>query len=437
MNETSQTLSTADAARGPWDVLLIGAGPSGCSAATVLARYGHRVAMLEKESFPRYKIGESLIPWCWYPLQRLGVVEQLDAAPFAVRKYSVQFVGTDGTQSTPFYFFQHRDHDSSRTWQVVRSEFDQMLLDTALAAGVHFVPRTTARHLLWSGAEGEGAVVGVRARDAGGEEHDLRARVVFDCSGRDTFAQSKLGWRVFDPQLKKMAVWCYYEGAKRDGGLDEGATTIAYIPGKGWFWYIPLPGDQVSVGVVADKDYLYREGRDPEAIFQRELALQPWVRDHLAAGRKISQCRATGDYSFRSKHSARDGLVLVGDAFAFLDPVFSSGVFLALTSGVKAADAAHIALTENDVTARRFADYTEDFVHGIEAMRRLVYAFYDQTFAFAEFLGDHPGFRGELTDCLIGNVQRDFDPMFRAVSEYAQVPEPLDYGRPLARTGGD
>ena len=222
-----------------------------------------------------------------------------------------------------------------------------------------------------------------------------------------------------DPYLNKIAVWTYYKGAMRDPGIDEGATTVAYVPEKGWFWYIPLPDDIVSVGMVAEKDYLYRDSRDLKTIFHREAAINKWIEQHLAVGEQIGAYRVTGEYSYRSRYCAGDGLMLIGDAFAFLDPVFSSGVFLALRSGEMGADAVDAALTAGDCSASRFHDYGEQLCKGIESMRRLVYTFYDHEFRFRTFLSRYPDLKGEMTDCLMGNLWLDFEPLFRAVAEFA------------------
>jgi flavin-dependent dehydrogenase len=254
--------------------------------------------------------------------------------------------------------------------------------------------------------------------------------MTLDATGRDAFSVTRNGWKVRDPYLNKIAVWTYYRGALRDPGIDEGATTVAYVPEKGWFWYIPLPDDVVSVGIVAEKDYLYKGAREPAEIFHREVGNNVWVEQHLAVGRQFGPYRVTGEYSYRSRHCAANGLVLIGDAFAFLDPVFSSGVFLALRSGELAADVVDEALTDGDYSAQRFAGYGAELCRGIEAMRRLVYSFYDHEFSFRAFIDQYPHLGGDLTDCLIGNLFMDFDPLFAAVANFAAVPPPLSHGSP-------
>ena len=412
-----------------YDVLVIGGGPAGSTAAAVLASKGRRVALLEREKFPRYHIGESLLPYAYFTLDRIGMIERMRKSYFP-RKYSVQFVSTSGKLSVPFYFFELLKHEASQTWQVLRGEFDQMLLENAREKGAEVFEQTAAKELL----QEDGLVTGVRAIGSNGETREFHAKMTIDATGRDAFAVTRNGWKIRDPYLDKIAVWTYYKGATRDPGLDEGATTVAYVPEKGWFWYIPLPEDVVSVGVVAEKGYLYSDSRDPAEIFHREVKKNRWIEEHLAAGQQFGPYRVTGEYSYRSRHCSADGLVLIGDAFAFLDPVFSSGVFIALRSGELAADAVDAALAADDVSAGRFADYGQQMCKGIEAMRRLVYCFYDLNFSFRVFLNAHPDMKGDITDCLIGNLFRDFDPLFDAVAEFAAVPQALTHGTPLEAT---
>lgn len=413
------------------DVIVIGAGPAGSAAAALLSEKGHEVVVLEKEKFPRYHVGESLMPFCYFSLDRLGLVDEMNRRAYQ-KKQSVQFVSGDGEVSQPFYFFQHLDHPAATTWQVERKDFDQMLMDNARAKGADVREEITVLDFLYDGDR----VVGVRAADSAGEHFELRAPLTIDASGRDAVFQRKQHWRKRDPMLNKIAIWTLYKGAKRDEGLDEGATTVAYLPGKGWFWNIPLRDDIVSSGIVAERDYLYRDTRDPREIYEREIKENKWVEEHLSEGEQFGEYWVTGEYSYRSEHCASDGIVLIGDAFAFLDPVFSSGVFLALKSAEMAVDAADEALRKGDTSAAAFADYGERLISAIETMRKLVYAFYDEDFSFASLVRKYRELHGKLTDCLIGDlVDKDYGDLMTAMDEFAELPEPLPHGRAKVTAG--
>ena len=413
---------------GQYDVLLIGAGPSGSSAAALLAEYGHNVLLIEREKFPRYHIGESLLPFTHEPLKRLGLIERMRASAF-IKKYSVQFVSTSGKASEPFYFNTRYDDDVAQTWQVLRSEFDQMLLDHARDKGANVVEETKVLDLLRDGDR----VTGVRARQPDGTEAEYRAPITLDCSGKESFAASRNRWRVPDPELNKVAVWTYYKGAKRDKGIDEGTTTVAFLPEKGWFWHIPLHDDRVSVGVVAEGKYLTRDGvKAPKDIFHREVTQNKWIEEYLAPGKSTGDYYVTNEFSYHSRHCGCEGLLLLGDAFCFLDPVFSSGLMLALKSGVMAADAVHAAIEANDFSPAQFEDYAATLREGIENMRKLVYVFYHPNFTFRDFIEKHPDLAGDITDCLSGDVNKDFSRLWTAVEELAPIPEKLPYGMPKA-----
>ena len=400
-----------------YDVIVIGGGPGGSTAGALLAEHGHRVLLLEREPFPRYHIGESLIPYTWFTLERLGVLDWLrrSACP---KKYSVQFVSITGQVSKPFYFFQTIKHECSLTWQVWRGEFDAMLLDNARHKGAEVRQGVVVRDVIMDGRR----VVGVRAESAGGGRWDAYAKAVVDATGRDSLLSRRFGWKERDPELNKVAVWSYYKGAKRDPGLDEGATTVAYVPQKGWFWYIPLHSDVVSVGVVGEPSYLYRGSRDPSVIFHREAKACAWIHDHIKVGTQVEPVRVTGEYSYHSSHIGGDGFCLVGDAFAFLDPLFSTGVFLALKGGEMAADTLHQALAADDVSASRFQAYFEKQRHAVASFRRLVLAFYDLTFSFREFLQEYPHLHALVVDTLVGNVFNDLTPLWAALDEYTSRP---------------
>ena len=409
-----------------YDTIIIGGGPAGSTAAAILAEKGWRVLVLEKDKFPRYKIGESLIPYCYFPLKRIGMIEKLKQSAFQ-KKYSVQFASLRGNISQPFYFFQHLNHEAAETWQVSRGEFDKMMLENAREKGAEAFQGLKVKEVFYE----DEAVAGVRAIDENGDTAEFRAPLIIDASGRNGFFRNRNGWRVADKTLQKVAIWTYYKGAKRDPGKDEGATTVAYIPEKGWFWYIPLANNRVSVGVVGEKDYLYNGTRDPKTIFHREVKNNLWIKEHLSVGEPEGEYFVTGDFSYRSQHCATDGVVLTGDAFAFLDPVFSSGMYFALLGGELAADAVDEALRLKDYSASRFTAYGEKFCAAIEAMRKLVYAFYDPNFNFGDLLKKYPDLAADVTACLIGNVDKDFSVLFNAIAEFAEVPEPLPHGKPF------
>ena len=411
------------------DVIIVGAGPAGCTAATILAEEkGKKVIVLEKEHFPRYHVGESLIPHCYDTIERLGMVDRLNEKGFQ-SKQSVQFVNPDGKVSAPFYFAKHSDHPRSKSWQVDRETFDTMMMERAREAGAEVRERVTVIGFI----EEDGFIVGVKAESADGSRFELRAPMTMDASGRDAIFQRKKKWRKRDPKLNKIAIWTNYKGAKRDPGIDEGATTVAYVEGKGWFWNIPLKDDIVSTGIVAERDYLYRGSRDLKEIYEREIKENKWIEEHLSEGEQFGKYWVAGEYSYRAEHCATDGLILIGDAFSFLDPVFSSGVYLALTSGAMGADAVAAALENKDTRAEQFLPYGERLCKGIEWMRKLVYAFYDENFSFKDVVMKYEEVHHSLTDCLIGDlIDHDYTELFERVSEFAELPEELPHGKSVA-----
>jgi flavin-dependent dehydrogenase len=412
-----------------YDALIIGAGPSGTSAAAILAEYGHKVLILEREKFPRYHIGESLIPFTFGPLERLGVIPKMRKSHF-VKKYSVCFVQPDGNATQPFYFFTRYDRETvAQSWQVLRSEFDQMMLDHARSRGVEVLEETAVTELI----KEDGRVVGARAADKAGNVTEYRARITLDCTGKEAFTATRQGWRMRDPYLNKVAVWTYYKGSKRGEGIDEGQTTVAFVPEKGWFWHIPQHNDMVSVGVVAEGKYLSRDGvKDPKQMFHREVEENLWIKDRLSTGTSTGEYWITSEYSHHSKHCSSPGLLLVGDAFAFLDPVFSSGVMLALKSGVLAGEEIHRGIVAGDLSPERFADYGAAIRLGIENMRKLVYAFYQPDFSFGQVIKRYPDSADEITDCLSGDVNKDFSQLWSRIREFVPLPDDLPYGVPLS-----
>lgn len=383
-------------------VLVIGGGPAGATAATLVAQQGYRVQLFEREKFPRFHIGESLIPATYWVLRRLNLLDRLKQSHF-VKKHSVQFVNQAGKVSEPFYFAEHNPHESSQTWQVVRSQFDALLLDNARRHGVEVHEGVRVLEVLLAGQR----AIGARLMTESGAVREVRADVVIDASGQSTLIANRLQLRVPDPQLRKGALWTYWEGAQRDAGIDEGATLILQTQGKtDWFWYIPLHNDLASVGVVADFDYLFDGRGDHQTIYRQELERCPAAKARLASARRVAGYYATKDFSYRSSRVAGDGWVLVGDAYGFLDPLYSSGVLLALKSGELASDAVAEGLRIGDLSEAQLGKWGPEFQRGMERMRRLVVEFYDG-FSFGQFVRRHPHLKRHLTDLLIGELFQD------------------------------
>ena len=294
---------SSEANTGP-DVVVIGGGPAGATASTLLAQQGVRVQLFEREHFPRFHIGESLIPETYWVLKRLNMLPKMQQSRF-VKKYSVQFVNANGKLSAPFYFWDNKPHECSQTWQVVRSEFDKMMLDNAREHGVDVHEGVRVVDVLM---EGERAV-GVRIRPKDGPDREVRAKVVVDASGQNGLIQNKRRLRVWDPVLNKGAIWTYWQGAYRDTGRDEGATMVLQTADRqGWFWYIPLHDDIISIGVVSPFDTLFK-GRGPYAqTYEEEVERCPAVKERVASATRVTGYFATKDYSYRSNQVSGDGV---------------------------------------------------------------------------------------------------------------------------------
>jgi flavin-dependent dehydrogenase len=390
------------------DVIVIGGGPAGSTCSTLLAQQGVSVELFERERFPRFHIGESLIPETYWVLRRLNMLPKMQKSHF-IKKYSVQFVNASSRLSAPFYFWDNKPHECSQTWQVVRSEFDTMMLDNAREHGVTvhegvrvvdvlFDPSTSLR-------AGDRAV-GVTIQEDG-KRRDVRAKVVVDASGQAGLIQNRLRLRVWDPVLNKGAIWTYWEGAYRDTGRDEGATMVLQTADRnGWFWYIPQHNNIVSVGVVAPFDYLFKNRGSYEQTYEEEVERCAAVKERVASAARVTGYFATKDYSYRATKVAGDGWVMIGDAWGFLDPLYSSGVLLALRSGEMAADAIVEGLAKNDTSAAQLGKWGPLFNEGVDRMRRLVCEYYDG-FSFGNFVRHFPELQGTVTDILIGDVFTD------------------------------
>ncbi len=401
-----------------YDVVVIGAGPAGATVSTILAEQGHSVAVFERSTIPRFHVGESLIPETYWPLQRLGLIDKLKASAFP-KKFSVQFVSDGWKESAPFYFDMHNPHESSQTWQVERADFDKMLLDNAVSAGATVRMQAQVLEVLFEGDRATGVKVKLTDSNGNVESREVQSKVVIDCSGTSAFLANRLKLRKSDPHLLKGTIWTYFKGAYRDEGKDEGATLIMQTEGKKtWFWYIPLRDDIVSIGCTGEMAYMFPKGASPEKSFKRELERCPALEKRLESAEQTMDYFTTKDYSYTSTQASGDGWVLCGDAFGFIDPVYSSGVYLALKGGEFVADATHNALTTRDTSAATLGTWETEYRAGVENFRKLVYAFYTPGFSFGSFLKEHPEFKSNLVDILIGAVFKpEHEKMFEAMGD--------------------
>ncbi|MCX6379482.1 MAG: tryptophan 7-halogenase, partial [Armatimonadetes bacterium] len=278
-----------------------------------------------------------------------------------------------------------------------------LMLNNAREHGVDVNEGVRVREVIF---EGERAV-GVRIQHEDGRLEEVFAKVVVDASGQTAMLGNKFNMLVKDLELKKGAVWTYWKGAKRDSGRDAGATLVIQTKGKkGWFWYIPLHNDIMSVGIVRAFDELFAGNRDHEVIYKEEVENCEEVKRRLSNATQCDRYYATKDYSYKATQCAGDGWALVGDAHGFLDPLYSSGVLLALKSGQLAADAISEGLAMGDTSAQQLGKWGPDFNEGMDRMRRLVCEYYDG-FSFGAFVKKHPHYKGHLTDLLIGNLFND------------------------------
>ncbi len=416
-----------------YDTIVIGGGPAGSTAATLIAQQGYRVLLLERDAEPTFKIGESLIPATYWTFKRLGMLEKLRNSHFP-QKFSVQFFTRTGKATNPFYFFETNPHESAVTWQVLRSEFDQMLLDNATENGVEVRRGVSVRKVLFEGNK----AIGIAAQN--GKNNNLEtihSTVIVDSTGQRSLIGRQLNLNTVEPNLKKASLFTHYEGGHRDEGLDEGATLILHTEEKdSWFWSIPLPYNRTSIGVVGGLDYLLQNRREPDGklnaqkIFNEELEKCQPLKQRLNGAKQLFPIQTTKDFSYCASRIAGENWVLIGDAFGFLDPVYSTGLFLALKSGEMAADAIVDAFQENDFSEQKLGSFGQTFIDGMEAFRKLVYAFYTKEFSFAKFLSEYPEHLGGIVDILSGDVyRRDVTHIFPDMSKTCYFPPevPLEH----------
>ncbi len=361
-----------------YDVAIIGGGPAGSTAATLLGKAGRRVIVLEREKFPRFHIGESLLPFSMQTFTRLGLQEKLRA--HFVEKFGGEIAEAGGEKAAKFYFKDGFASRTDRSYQVTRSKFDKMLLDHAGESGAEICEETSVDEVTF---DDDGVTLRVCGPEPAGVtdprykkiRRELRAKYVIDASGRNSVIGNKFKLKKSYQHLQKLSLFAHYEGVEREAGIDGTLTRMVRTLGS-WFWVIPLEDDRTSIGVVLEAADFKKSGLSAEEFFERAIAEQPLMRNRIGDGRRVSQVYTAADFSYRSEKLTGNCWLLAGDAAGFIDPVFSSGVFLAVLAGEQAADVLHEVLDHPKRARRLFRHYERLVNRAMDVYLRFVESWY-------------------------------------------------------------
>jgi flavin-dependent dehydrogenase len=359
-----------------YDVAIIGGGPAGSTAATLLAKAGRRVIVFEREKFPRFHIGESLLPFSMGTFDRLGVREKLDVA--FMPKYGGEITAACGTKGAKFYFKDGFRSQRDRAYQVTRSDFDKLLLDHSRENGAEVREETEVTKLEFGDDR-----VNIAIEAADGKKSTIDARYLLDCSGRQTILGTMFNLKQTYDHLQKFSVFAHYDNVDRYPGLD--GTLIRMVRGLDrWFWTIPLTETRTSVGVVMDTAAFRKAKLAPELALEKLIAEQPLMVERMKNATRVTPVYSASDFSYRNTRLDGDRWLLAGDAAGFIDPVFSSGVFLAIMSAERAADTVEEVLRDESKQHRAFRKYSHDVNRIMDIYLTFVNAWYQRGKEFLE-----------------------------------------------------
>jgi len=381
------------------DVLVIGGGPAGSTISALLAERGRDVVVLEKSRHPRFHIGESLLPFNMPLFERLGVGREIEA--IGMPKYGAEFVSPWHDQPVMFEFANALGNPFPSTYQVRRSAFDDILFRNAARKGARAIEgcRVISVEFHSGGAE-------VTAREEDGDERKWRTRFVVDASGRDTFLASRLGVKERSRKHNSAAIYGHFAGAARLPGRAEGNITIFWFD-HGWFWLIPLADGATSIGAVCWPYYMKTRKTEPRQFLLDTIALCPALAERLRHAELVSPVTATGNYSYSAGRATGDNYIILGDAFAFIDPIFSTGVFLAMHSAFVGADTVATCIDNPQRARRALKAYDASARRGIRVFSWFIYRI---TTPGLRYILMNPNNRFRLRDALLsvlaGNIFR-------------------------------
>ncbi len=362
-------ISTISATERRCEVLVIGCGPAGSTIGALLAERGRDVTVMDRVRHPRFHIGESLLPLNMPILQRLGVWDELQA--IGMRKNAAEFESHARNTTVCFEFSTAFDKRWPHAFQVRRSEFDHLLLRNCAAKGARVFEGARVTSVEFGNlARNQDTVVGLRLEDETTQR--WRCRYVVDASGRDTFLAGRLGIKQKNPRHATAALFGHFRNARRNSGSAEGNITIAWFA-HGWFWFIPLRDGTTSVGAVSRPAYMKSRTTDPTSFLMQTIALCPEIAARLTAAELTGPATATGNYSYQCARMAGEGYLMVGDAWAFVDPVFSSGVYLAMHSATLGADVVDGVLKDPARAPRLYREFEHTVRRGVKAFSWLIY----------------------------------------------------------------
>lgn len=382
------------------DVLVVGGGPAGSAISALLAEKGWRVDVVEKTPHPRFHIGESLLPHTLPFLERLGVHEQIER--IGLRKYGAELVSPFHDKPVTLYFSRAMDTAHPFAYQVRRSEFDEILFKNCNAKGVRSHVGVRATAVDWSSR----ATLMVHGLDAQHNHIAWQCRFLVDATGRDTFLANQLGLKRRNSRHNSAAIFGHFNGVARQPGKDEGNITIAWFK-HGWFWIIPFRDGVTSVGAVCSPSYLKTRHEDLDHFLWSTIAHCPAVAERLRDAKLVVPAMATGNYSYQAQSMLGEHYMIIGDAFAFVDPVFSTGVHLALYSAFRGAEVVDAQLREAPRIAKQRKDFERTVRKTVKLYSWFIYRFTQPAFRFL-FMTPRNAFRMEeaVLSVLAGDVFR-------------------------------